>query len=141
MDLARGLLSVAALLYLAGLLTETLFNLIVLQAKEREDAREPGKLWNRQDWSRLLEGSLPPFRQAPWARAALEKGGAFLFALVGLLGLASLYLKTRSYSWLLAGLVGLVLLYTITNVLSLLLARLLMAEVSSGDEDPGPPED
>jgi len=131
------LLGISLLFFLASLITEIFFNLIVLPAKEEREKAEPDRLLDANDGGldRLYKNNRPSIlRRVSLLNFLIESGGSLFFVIFGVTVLIYVYAVSDSITWILICVPGLIFLYFITNLVSILLSTLLMREIHRNDD-------
>lgn len=123
----RILLAGAGLSLVASLVSETIFNAVILKsnkfagtadAPDQEEATSAGELYRQQ--------RPPILRRIRFLDYGVRFGSVVFFLLFCLAVLALAFLKTESIGWTLLSVPGLVFLYFIGNLVSMMLATLLV---------------
>lgn len=134
------LLRICLLFFAASLITEIIFNLVVLPAKDtREREKEkPDELLEAdvEGLRRLYRRNLPPMlEKAPVLSLTVEFGGSVFFVISGAVFLIFVYDQSNSLGWTLGCVPGLVFLYYLCSLVAILLATLLIRSVRENDEE------
>jgi hypothetical protein len=131
------LLRICLLFFTASLITEIIFNLVVLPAKDTREKENPDELVgaDAKGLRRLYRRNLPPILQkAPVLSLTVEFGGTVFFVVFGVVFLLFVYNESNSLAWTLGCVPGLVFLYYLCSLVGILLATLLMRSVRENEE-------
>ncbi len=140
-DTQRVMLGIAGLAYLASLVSEILFNRIVLPGNREPPPWEDFGPAGADIFRRLYRRRRPQVLQrAPLLSILIERGGILFYVVACAVFSAYLYLALESPSWVLVVCLPLyVLAYFITSLLALVLATLLIRETEEDDNQQAPP--
>lgn len=137
----RVMLGIAGLAYLASLISEILFNRIVLPESREQPPWEEFRSTGADLFRRIFRRRRPQLlQQAPFLSALIERGSILFYVLACGAFFAYLYLELESVSWIFLYLPAIVFAYFMSSLLALLLATLLVHEAGEEDEDGQTPE-
>lgn len=130
-------LVISVLFFLASLITEIIFNLIVFPGKGEAEAETNRAMELDTDpLNELYKINKPVIlRRVPILSSLIESGGTAFFMMFGASLLIMVYLEYNSIAWTLLCVPCLVFLYFILNLLSILLSTLLIQSVHEGNEN------
>jgi hypothetical protein len=134
---SSAFLVITILFFIASLITEIIFNLIVFPGKGKAEAQTNRAMeLDTNPLNELYKTNRPMIlRRIPVLSSLVESGGTVFFVMFAASFLITVYLKYHSIAWTLLCVPGLVFLFFISNLLSILLSTLLVQSVHEGDEN------
>jgi len=123
----RILLAGAGLSLVASLVSETIFNAVILKSNKSGDTADAPDQEETTSAGELYRQQRPPIlRRIRLLDYGVRFGSGVFFLVFCLAVLAVAFLKTGSIGWTLLSVPGLVFLYFIGNLVSMMLATLLV---------------